>query len=57
MKRREIKYFERRAEEARAAAEASDGIVRQTHEKFAAAYAERIAQADIARRAVEEMLG
>jgi hypothetical protein len=57
MTRDKIEYFNRRAEEAMAAAEASDGIVRQTHEKFAKAYADRVAQANVARMTVDELLG
>lgn len=44
MTQRELDYFERRAAEARRRAEASSGIVKVTHERFVAAYAERLAQ-------------
>jgi len=56
MAQNETEYLERRAEEERSAAAANEGIIRQTHEKFAAAYAERIAQANIAPMPVVEVL-
>ena len=57
MLQNEIEYFARRAEEARKAAEANEGIVRQTHEKFATAYADPVAQANVARATVDDLLG
>ena len=57
MTQEDILYFERRAEEARRAAEAADGVVRQTHEQFAMAYADHAAQASVARSTVDQMLG
>lgn len=54
----EIDSSTRRADEAREkAASTSVGIVRETHERFAAAYAERLAQSRLARATVDEMLG
>lgn len=50
-------YFARRAEEESCkAAATAESIVRQTHENFAAAYAERAGQAKVARMTVDDLL-
>lgn len=58
MDQNKAEYFARRVEESRQkAALASSDSVRETHEKFAAAYAERAAEAKLARSTVNELLG